>query len=771
MCILIPAGPTVRRIFLAGGVTINNDIYLDTIRAAAGANAGIQVGNFTTSGTTVTVNNDASATVNGTIRVAAPATAGGTFVGAMPTTNSQNYTAATTTNFLTLNGPVIFTTAGTSPKSAAGAAGNIIQQRAGNIRWGGGGSYYRIELRNGVGTACANNGLATNSYIEMGGNANVNPANYSIFDLNGFNQTMVGLSNYITAGNPATVSNTSTTAPATLTLVPANPTSNPNQANLWLTAGGGAAGAVSTQSAALINVSPNAPLNLVINGDAAGTQYITTPANAYTGTTTLTSGTLAVSSLGDGGATANLITTMGSPTATVDTTTGLAVGQLVISPNVRTYVLQGVGGASTTITAIDPTSNTITLSANATAGDGVTATPAAFGAGNGLGISSSAATNLIFNGGALSYVRGVPGTATTDGNPVNFTGTSATPSMNRNFTINAAKSGTIDVENGTGATATTVLTMSGGSANTTGNLIKSGPGTLVLTGTNLHKGGTTVSAGTLLVSGTGSLSTGTVSIASGALLGGNGTIGGTVVPASGGIVSPGNGAVGTMTVGGLTLNTGSISNFEFNATPANDQITVNGAGGLAINGGGINLYQEGTTTAFSTNGTYTLFNINGGLTGALTNLTISNPTAGKFYSLANSPASGVQLTIGTATTINWNGNTSTSWSTGGNWVGGVSPNVVGTSVRFNSANLTGSSNTTVAVDGGGKTTSGIIFNDDSSSNAFTISGSTLTLNNGVAAAAISVGGGSQTISVPISSASALSVSLANSSSLTISGAY
>ena len=155
---------------------------------------------------------------------------------------------------------------------------------------------------------------------------------------------------------------------------------------------------MSTQSAAIINVSPSALLNLVVNGDAAGTQFITTPMNAYTGTTTLTSGTLAISSLGDGGFTANLITTAGTNMATVDSTTGLAVGQLVISPNVRTYALQGGGGAPTTITAIDTTTNTITLSANATVGDGVTATPAAFGAGNGLGISSSSASNLVFNG-------------------------------------------------------------------------------------------------------------------------------------------------------------------------------------------------------------------------------------------------------------------------------------------------------------------------------------------------------------------------------------
>ena len=626
-----------------------------------------------------------------------------------------------------------------------------------------------MELRNGVAQLAANNGLATNSYMDLGGNANVNPATYAILDLNGFNQTMVGLSNYISQTNPATITNTSTTTASTLTLAPANPTTNPNQANLWLTAGGGAGGATSVAAASLINVSPAAPLNLVINGDAAGTQYITTPVNGYTGSTTLTSGTLAISSLGDGGVTANLITTQGSTTATVDSVVGLAAGQLVINPNVRTYALQGVGGP-TVITAVDPATNTVTLSVAATAGDGVTASPAAFGAGNGLGVSSSAATNLVFNGGALSYVRGVPGSAASDGNPVNFTGTSATPSTNRNFTINAGKTGTIDVQNGTGATPTTVLTMSGASADTSGAPDQNGPRHV---DSHRHKFAQRWHHRQRRhLAGDGPRQ---------------------FVDRNGShrqwrdiwrqrhdrrhrVAPCGRNYFARQQCrrnddgGGLTLNAGSITNFEFNTTPANDQITVTGAGGLTINGGGINLLQEGTTTPFSTNGTYPLFNINGGFTGLLSNLSISNPTAGKFYSLSNSPVTGVQLTIGTATTVNWNGSTSTSWSAGGNWVGGVSPNAVGTSVRFTGGNLTGGANSTVLIDGGGKTASGIIFNDDSSSASFNITGSTLTLNNGVAAAAISVGGGMQTISAPISSASALAVSLANSSGLTISGA-
>ena len=52
-------------------------------------------------------------------------------------------------------------------------------------------------------------------------------------------------------------------------------------------------------------------------------------------------------------------------------------------------------------------------------------------------------------------------------------------------------------------------------------------------------------------------------------------------------------SVGTLAVGSLTLNSGSVLDYEFNATPANDLITVTGSNGLTINSGtGINLYAK-----------------------------------------------------------------------------------------------------------------------------------------------------------------------------------
>ncbi len=572
---------------------------------------------------------------------------------------------------MTFTGPITLNLPSTA-KNAAGGAGNALVARAGNVRLAGGGSYFRIEDRAGALQVGATNGVATNAYVDLGGNSNGNPQNYSVLDLNGFNQTLVGISNYVGNGNAATVTNSSSTTPVVLTLVPANPTTNPNQANLVLTSGNNGAGT----NAVISDTGSAAPLSIVINGDPAGVQYFILGNGSYSGTTTLTSGTLAVSVLSDGGTNSS------------------------------------------------------------------------------IGASPSDAGNLVFNGGTLRYVNIAPNASDAPQTLTNST----TPSTNRNFTINAGKTGTIDV-----ASISTTLTLSGGSAATNGQLIKAGLGTLILSGPNLHTGGTNVTAGTLMVNSPGSLAVGAVNVASGATVGGDGTIGGSVSLASGGTLSPGNLGVGTFTVGGLTLNNGGIVNFEFAGT--NDLIAVTNAGGLTLNGGNLNLFNAGTTAAFATNGTYTLFNYSGALSGALSNLTVSNPTAGKLYTLA-STATAVQLTIGDATTREWNNSAGTGvWTTGTNWIGGTAPNGVGQSAKFGSSAAGGSVNLS-----GNKTVSGLIF-DNGASYTLTGTSSTLTLDNGVAAAAITVNNGSHTIAVPISLNSASSISFVNpSTGLTISGA-
>ncbi|HUO07570.1 MAG TPA: autotransporter-associated beta strand repeat-containing protein [Phycisphaerae bacterium] len=639
------------RILLESGVNITNNITINTARAPAGANAAIMT------------NGNVAATWSGTITINGQATSGGDILGPF---------TASTTNFLTLSGPIIDNLP-SQPKTTNG--GNALILRAGNIRMSdttGTSTVSKIENRDGILQVGANNGIATNAFVDLGGNLGNpgGPATVNL-DLNGFNQTLVGISNYISNTQAEAITNSSSTTAATLTLAPADPTANPNQALLVFTAGGAGTGG----NALISDTSASAPLNIVVNGAAAGVQYFTTPNGSYRGTTTLTSGTLAISALANGGSNSS------------------------------------------------------------------------------IGASSNAATNLVFNGGTLQYVNF--GLNVSNGNVA--LSNSFTPSTDRNFTINSGTSGTINVQ-----ASNATLTWSGGSAATTGSLIKAGPGTLILSGTNLHTGGTTVSAGVLEL--TGSLSTGTTSVSSGATFMGTGTIGGTLSVASAGILAPGNptvnSGVGTLTTAGLTLNPGSIANFEFGS--GNDVITVTGAGGLNIIGSNLDLYSAGTTNAFSTNGNYTLMNINGGFSGSLSNFTVANPVAGKFYALS-STASTVLLTIGDATTTEWN-NSSTDgmWTTGGNWSNGT-PNSVGVTAKF--AFLTGGGTVNM---NGDKTVSGLIFDNG---NSYTISGSgNLTLNNGGAAASVTVNSGSHTVAVPIVAPKSTSVSFNNSSALNISGA-
>ena len=129
------------------------------------------------------------------------------------------------------------------------------------------------------------------------------------------------------------------------------------------------------------------------------------------------------------------------------------------------------------------------------------------------------------------------------------------------------------ISNGTLLSSSNLLATDSGTifANLAGNggLIKTGAGTLSLNGNSSQAGATQVSNGVLRVNGVLSGTAG-LTVASNATLGGTGSVRGVTI-ADGGRLAPGN-SIGTLTVSNLTLNSGSLFNFELAATNASDKV-------------------------------------------------------------------------------------------------------------------------------------------------------------------------------------------------------
>ena len=188
----------------------------------------------------------------------------------------------------------------------------------------------------------------------------------------------------------------------------------------------------------------------------------------------------------------------------------------------------------------------------------------------------------------------------------------------------------------------------------TGQLVKSGSGTLTLAGANSYIGNTNVSAGTLLINGNQSAATGAISVASGAALGGTGTSGGAVSVLDGGTVAaPSSGA---LTVGGLSLAAASRADFTVGAPSSTRILQVNGA--LTLDG----LYNLADAGGLAP-GTYRLIDY----TGALTNNTLqfgSAPVNPGDLSLSTAVANQVNLVFANAVADYWIGGAGT-WSAAG----------------------------------------------------------------------------------------------------------
>jgi autotransporter-associated beta strand protein len=219
-------------------------------------------------------------------------------------------------------------------------------------------------------------------------------------------------------------------------------------------------------------------------------------------------------------------------------------------------------------------------------------------------------------------------------------------------------------------------------------LTSAGAGTLILGGTSTYTGTTTVAAGTLQVDGS-IASSGEVSGSGGATLGGGGSV---PTVRSDGTVQPGSTAgTGTLIVAGGTLNTDSTLGIRLDGASAGayDQLSVAASGALTLNDPALDLsLGSGYSPTIGTS--FMIVSMGAGAT-----------HSGAFDRQGQSLTDGSTFVIGnTVFRINYNGpsgdiiltalrhidtwtggGADNNWSTAGNWQGDVAP-VAGDSLVF-----------------------------------------------------------------------------------------
>lgn len=183
-------GTNTARMLLGAEIVVTNRIVANSVNP--GAASGF-----------LSCADEAGATLAGPILVNANATTGGHFAGP---TRGLSGGAGGSGGSGGGDGSLRVSGAITAPGT------NFIVVRLGNVRFSGGGDYAEIQTRAGTTSLGATDGLATNAVLDLGGNGN--PQAPTVFDLNGFDQTLAGLKNVVGPNNIAWVTNSAPTTNA-----------------------------------------------------------------------------------------------------------------------------------------------------------------------------------------------------------------------------------------------------------------------------------------------------------------------------------------------------------------------------------------------------------------------------------------------------------------------------------------------------------------------------------------------------------------------------
>ncbi|EDY17462.1 autotransporter-associated beta strand repeat protein [Chthoniobacter flavus Ellin428] len=246
------------------------------------------------------------------------------------------------------------------------------------------------------------------------------------------------------------------------------------------------------------------------------------------------------------------------------------------------------------------------------------------------------------------------------------------------ITNTATVTNTLSVGNGTTGSATDFTY--GGVIQYNVAVVKNGTAVFSLTNANTYAGGTTLNSGWLQAANTTGSATGSGNVTvNGGTLAGAGTIAGTVILNSGGALEPGaltlgpvgnpTSTIGTLTVGGLTINTGSTLTFKL-TTPggSDDLVSITGTDPLSssiLNIAGaptLNILNSGGFTT----GTYKLFSFANGTDTGFSNLPLhpTSPVAGLILTTVDNTASHeIDLLVQANTTVVWSGKENQIWDT------------------------------------------------------------------------------------------------------------